>query len=154
MNANFARRATLNIRITFSANEFQSDRTVDGKLAVECAFQLCMRGTAGHSAGCESNRCQPCSLVSSFHFSWFPRTEQQVRRAILPIKLYENAQLEVPCIAIARTETANEAGGAHGSFNFEQGIERTLPVSFQIDRHHREAGLLYTGKDLASHRGF
>jgi len=77
-----------------------------------------------------------------------------MRRVILPIKLYEKAQLEVPWTAAERTETRNAQADFTRSFNLEKRIERTLPVTFQVDRHDGEAGLFHTGNDLASHRGF
>jgi len=92
-------------------------------------------------------------LLARFIFIGF-RVPNDMRQAILPIKLYEKAQLEVPWIAAERTETRERPVDFTGSFNFEKRIERTLPVSFQIDRYDGEAGLFHAGNDLASHRGF
>ena len=100
---------------------------------------LRMRSTAGDSAGRNSNRSEPSSPVNPFIFLGF-RVPNNMRRAYLPIKLYEKAQLEVPWTAAERTETRNAQVDFTRSFNLEKRIERTLPVTFQVDRHDREAG--------------
>src|SRR5271156_342048 len=87
-------------------------------------------------------------LLVRFIFIGF-RVPRNMRRVILPIKLYEKAQLEVPWTARERNETRKAQVDFARSFNFEKRIERTLPVSFQVDRHDREAGLFHTGNDLA-----
>jgi len=92
-------------------------------------------------------------LLARFIFLGF-RVPNDMRRAILPIKLYEKAQLEVPWKASERTETGNAQVDLTRSFNFEKRIERTLPIPFQVDRHYGEAGLFHSGDDLTGHRGF
>src|ERR1700722_4992955 len=92
-------------------------------------------------------------LLASFIFLGF-RVPNNMRCAIFPIKLYEKAQLEVPWTAVGRTKTRKVQVDFTRSFNFEKRIERTLPISFQVDRHDGEAGLFHTCNDLAGHGGF
>jgi len=91
-------------------------------------------------------------LLASFILGF--RVPNNMRCAIFPIKLYEKAQLEVPWTAAERTEAGNARVDFTRSFNLKKRIERTLPVSFQVDRHDGEAGLFHTGNNLASHCGF